>query len=562
MYQSQQLNRLRYNLDFGILALIVAAFVSVAAQRLSTVPVPEGDEAFTLQVPYEMLFRGKLALPMLRYLGGNIENAWHSFIPVYFLILTGFHKLFGFGLVQGRAFNLATAVLTLLMVYLIGRRLFDWRAGLIAVVMLVGDQTFLERSRLLRDDYAAAAFAMLAFYLYEIAAARRSTRFYVASGLAAGAGVMCHTNILYMIGVICLLILAREGRRALSSRNLYLFLSSSVVVMAYEIVYDIVDWKNFVLQNRGDEVHFRILEYKGWLQNLLEERLRYQKWYAGGVLFPETPQVTLHIFQALTVAAIIYLIVILARKIKRGNVTADPRLRLLIVTVVTVLFHALIVSHKRIYYIAHLAPWFALCVGVMLQELLNAVGRLRMSQWPRAKLVHAATVAVMVLAAGIYEFELARQTHQYLTKTLDPKRATFDEFANALRSIVPDDLCPVAVQNPSIWLVFPEKDRCFANLEPRMQNEVDLDGKDYVLIRRAKKDLDAPERRDGTYHLLGEMSNTLYGNLLIYYTGKDPRFLSLEPKTYQFFGEERGYTTTVAHSQRLIQSNDFIRDPL
>jgi len=562
MYQSQQLNRLRYNLDFGILALIVAAFVSVAAQRLSTVPVPEGDEAFTLQVPYEMLFRGKLALPMLRYLGGNIENAWHSFIPVYFLILTGFHKLFGFGLVQGRAFNLATAVLTLLMVYLIGRRLFDWRAGLIAVVMLVGDQTFLERSRLLRDDYAAAAFAMLAFYLYEIAAARRSTRFYVASGLAAGAGVMCHTNILYMIGVICLLILAREGRRALSSRNLYLFLSSSVVVMAYEIVYDIVDWKNFVLQNRGDEVHFRILEYKGWLQNLLEERLRYQKWYAGGVLFPETPQVTLHIFQALTVAAIIYLIVILARKIKRGNVTADPRLRLLIVTVVTVLFHALIVSHKRIYYIAHLAPWFALCVGVMLQELLNAVGRLRVSQWPRAKLVHAATVAVMVLAAGIYEFELARQTHQYLTKTLDPKRATFDEFANALRSIVPDDLCPVAVQNPSIWLVFPEKDRCFANLEPRMQNEVDLDGKDYVLIRRAKKDLDAPERRDGTYHLLGEMSNTLYGNLLIYYTGKDPRFLSLEPKTYQFFGEERGYTTTVAHSQRLIQSNDFIRDPL
>ena len=562
MYQSQQLNRLRYNLDFGILALIVAAFVSVAAQRLSTVPVPEGDEAFTLQVPYEMLFRGKLALPMLRYLGGNIENAWHSFIPVYFLILTGFHKLFGFGLVQGRAFNLATAVLTLLMVYLIGRRLFDWRAGLIAVVMLVGDQTFLERSRLLRDDYAAAAFAMLAFYLYEIAAARRSTRFYVASGLAAGAGVMCHTNILYMIGVICLLILAREGRRALSSRNLYLFLSSSVVVMAYEIVYDIVDWKNFVLQNRGDEVHFRILEYKGWLQNLLEERLRYQKWYAGGVLFPETPQVTLHIFQALTIAAIIYLIVILARKIKRGNVTADPRLRLLIVTVVTVLFHALIVSHKRIYYIAHLAPWFALCVGVMLQELLNAVGRLRVSQLPRAKLVHAATVAVMVLAAGIYEFELARQTHQYLTKTLDPKRATFDEFANALRSIVPDDLCPVAVQNPSIWLVFPEKDRCFANLEPRMQNEVDLDGKDYVLIRRAKKDLDAPGRRDGRYHLLGEMSNTLYGNLLIYYTGKDPRFLSLEPKTYQFFGEERGYTTTVAHSQRLIQSNDFIRDPL
>lgn len=561
MHQSQRLNRLRYNLDFGVFGLIVAAFVSIAAQRLGTVPFPEGDEAFTLQVPYEMLHGGKLALPMLRYLGGNIENSWHSFIPVYFMILSGFHKLFGFGLVQGRAFNLATAVLTLLMVYLIGRRLFDWRAALIAVVMLVGDQTFLERSRLLRDDYAAAAFAMLAFYLYEIAAARRNTRFYVASGLAAGAGVMCHTNILYMIGAISLLILVREGRRALSSRDLYLFLSSAIVVMAYEIVYDIADWKNFLLQNRGDEVHFRILEYTGWLQNLLEERLRYQKWYAGGVLFPGTPQVTLHIFQALTLAAIIYLIVILARKIKRGSLSRDPRLRLLIVTAVVVLFHALIVSHKRIYYMAHLAPWFALAVGVMLSDGLSWLGKLRKAQWPYAKPVYCAAVAVVVLAVAGYEFELARQTNYYVAKVLDPRLARFDEFATVLRSVVPDELCPVAVQNPSVWLVFPDKDRCFATIEPRMQNELNLDGKDYVLIRRAKKDLDAPERRDGPYHLLGEMSDTLYGNLLIYYTGKDPRFLSLAPKTYQFFGEERGYTTTVANSQPLIKSNDSTRGP-
>src|SRR6266403_3944853 len=152
---------LRFQLDFLILGLVIAAFVSVAAQRLGTVPVPEGDEAFTLQVPYEMLVRGKLALPMLRYLGGNIENVWHSFTPVCFLLLSGFLRLFGFGIVEGRAFNLITAAITLLMVYLLGRKLFDWRAGLVAVAMLIGDQTFLERSRLLRNDYAAATFALL-----------------------------------------------------------------------------------------------------------------------------------------------------------------------------------------------------------------------------------------------------------------------------------------------------------------------------------------------------------------------------------------------------------------
>ena len=138
---------LKSNLDFALVAVVISGFVVIAAQRLGVVPAPEGDEAFTLQVPYEMLQRGKLALPMLRYLGGNIENVWRSFTPVYFLLLSGFFKLFGFGIAQGRAFNLMTAALTLLMVYLIGRTLFDWRAGLVAVVMLIGDQTFLERSR-------------------------------------------------------------------------------------------------------------------------------------------------------------------------------------------------------------------------------------------------------------------------------------------------------------------------------------------------------------------------------------------------------------------------------
>ena len=244
---------LRSRWDFLLLAALVGGFVFVAAQRLGAVPVPEGDEAFTLQVPYEMLNHGKLALPMLRYLGGNIENVWHSFTPVCFVLMTGFLKLFGFGLEQGRAFNLLTAATTLLMIYVIGRRLFDWRAGLFAVLMMLGDQTFIERSRLLRNDYAAATFALLAFYLFEVARARRGKGFTVASGLAAGAGVMCHTNILYIIIAIGLLILIDDGWRALKQSRLYLFGLSAFAVMAYEVVYDLIDYRNFTLQNRGDD---------------------------------------------------------------------------------------------------------------------------------------------------------------------------------------------------------------------------------------------------------------------------------------------------------------------
>ena len=104
---------LRFNLDFIVIAIVIASFLFVASQRLATVPVPEGDEAYMMQVTYEMLYRHKVAVPMMRYLGGNIENAWHSRTPIYFLLMIGFHKLAGFGLFQARIFNLLTAAATL-----------------------------------------------------------------------------------------------------------------------------------------------------------------------------------------------------------------------------------------------------------------------------------------------------------------------------------------------------------------------------------------------------------------------------------------------------------------
>jgi len=533
---------LRFNLDLVIVCVIIAAFVVVAAQRLGAVPMPEGDEAYMSQVAYEMHYRNKVAVPMMRYLGGNIENAWHSRTPLYFLLMRGFNKLFGFGLVQGRAFNLTFAAFTLLMVYLVGRRLFDWRTGLISVVLLIGDPVFFERSRLLRNDFAAATFALLAFWLYEEAQQHKKLKYYIASGFAAGAGVMCHTNILYMVAAICLLILLKEGWRAFSSSSLYAFSGCALLVTAYEIIYAIVDYDNFILQNRGDDVHFRVLSVGGMWQNLLEERLRYLKWLTGGLVFPGLPQTTLRIFQFLTIAAIIYLVIVFARKIRGGSLVDDPRVRLFVVIATTVLFHALIVSHKRMFYLLHIVPWFALGIGVMLRDVTNWITRLATSPSPRATLVKRAAAIAGVMAMVGYGLLLVAQTSRYLAEVRNPNLATFADFTAAIRDIVPNALCPVAVKNPSVWLAFPEKDSCFATIESRIKEEAyaDIDGKDYALVTRPNALPERAENAGGSYHLLGEMWNTPYGNLLIYYTGSDPRYLAMKAKRYEFSGELGG----------------------
>jgi len=151
----------------------------------------------------------------------------------------------------------------------------------------------------------------------------------------------------------------------------------------------------------------------------------------------------------------------------------------------------------------------------------------------------AAGVIVAILGYG---FLLVRQHRAYINEVRNPELASFQEFADVLRSIIPEELCPVAVKSPVMWLAFPEKDRCFANIERRMAAAVDIDGKDYALIVRPKNPDYWAKDLNQRHRLLGELTDTPYGNFLIYYTGVDPRYGN-EPKRYHFFRRWSGHVS-------------------
>lgn len=532
------------NLGLPIVALIVGAFLFVGAQRLGTVPLPDsGDESMILQIPYEILNRGLFAWPMYRYLGGNIENVWHSFRPAYYWLMTGFFKIFGWGLLQGRAFNLIAAALVLAVAFFIGRRMFDWRVGLVAVVMLVSDNTFVERSRMVRNEYLATVFALLAFYLFEAAEQRKRGWLYAASGVAAGAGVMTHTNILYILGAIFLLMLLRHGWRAIASRSTYLFAGSALVVMAYEIVYDVVDYANVRLQYHGDRAHFGRVSSSGLWQNLLDEPARYKDWVAGSLLFSDVPRTLQHLFQVLTVVALVYMAATFVSQFRRAKAADDPRARVLVVTLIAMLFLAIATGRRRKYaiYMAYLTPWFALCVGILLRDGVERMGRLRSKPWGIAELSRKAAPIAVALAVVAYGVLLVRQNVRFVREVTNPNIASFEEFAEVLRGIVPEGVCPASIERPVMWLAFPEFDRCYASIERRMADNVDIDGKDYALILSTRKNPVYIRDPDENYRLIGKMENTPYGDMRVYYTGTDPRYRSLAPVSYQFFERWRGH---------------------
>src|SRR5205085_5147619 len=117
---------------------------------------------------------------------------------------------------------------------------------------------------------------------------------------------------------------------------------------------------------------------------------------------------------------------------------------------------------------AHLVPWFALAAGVMLRDGLDAFGRIRFAPRPHARLLYTtATVAVM-FAVLAYSFMLLKQYKRYYRGLRSPNLVTFSEYETTLRELVPEGLCPVVERvPPAIWLAFPEKDSCFADIEKR-----------------------------------------------------------------------------------------------
>jgi 4-amino-4-deoxy-L-arabinose transferase-like glycosyltransferase len=531
--------------DRIVLLGIIVVFSLVGARRIGVVPLPDnGDESFTLQVPYEMLNRGKLALPMYRLQGGNIENVWHSFTPVFFVILTAFLKLFGFGLTQGRVFNLICADGVIVLVYLIATELFEWRVALSAVVLMVLDPVFLERSRMIRNDFAAAAFVLAAFYAY-IRAERSGTRWiYIASGMLAGAGVMCHTNALYIMVVILVLFLVKGSPRVLvRNREAYVFFISALAVMAYEIVYDLIDFRNFQAQNRGDPAHFTLLSPAGLLRNVYTEPQRYISWYHGADVFPfgGLPQLPLHIFQVLTAASIVYLLVVTVRHL-RLSTPAGGRLSILIVTLGSMLFLAVMSSHRRKkshLYLVHLTPWFALSAGVLLSDLHTYVSKSRfLSRW----LTGTRLAAIGVAAAGVLAFgALVREGKEAIRAIDNPELANFQELAGALRAVIPPAICPVSITRPVIWLAFPEKDYCYSTIEGRAAKSLELTGNEYALVDVEKNRLGALIEQNNHYNLLGEVRGTAYGDFEIYYTGSNPALLEAQPHFWWLFGYWRGH---------------------
>src|SRR6185436_4545867 len=125
-----------------------------------------------------------------------------------------------------------------------------------------------------------------------------------------------------------------------------------------------------------------------------------------------------HLFEYLAVIAIAYLIVRMIIRVRRGNLVAEPRNRVLIVTLVVMSFFAIITSQKAVYYMTHLTPWFAIVVGVMMSDGLDLMGRLRRMEWRGSrlpKLAYFASLFCALIFTAMFGYQATKLYKRYIT---------------------------------------------------------------------------------------------------------------------------------------------------
>jgi hypothetical protein len=155
--------------------------------------------------------------------------------------------------------------------------------------------------------------------------------------------------------------------------------------------------------------------------------------------------------------------------------------------------------------------------------------------------LRGAALAALWIALFGYGLLFARQNYRYYKEINRPGHASFAEFATVLRGIVPPGVCPISITRPVIWLVFPESDRCYATYEGRMDMPGDIAGQDFAVIVPVGREPEWPESVLDSFHLIGEMDGTAYGDLRIYYTGTNSSYTSLRPQRYRFNGQSAGH---------------------
>lgn len=180
-------------------ALVAAAIVLVAIQLFSLLTLAKvhpvwGDEGSYSDVAVQFVRHGNFAWP---HQSGDygFERSNVAFGRIYCGTLGVVYRVIGFGVFQGRLLSYVCALLSVLLTFLIVRRLGGGRvASAWAAVLTAAAYITVDTAHTARPEAMLTTAATLGLYLLILAIERDSLWLYALTGLAAGLAADVHIN--------------------------------------------------------------------------------------------------------------------------------------------------------------------------------------------------------------------------------------------------------------------------------------------------------------------------------------------------------------------------------
>lgn len=265
-----------------LLTALLLVYVAVSLRHLTVIPPVYEDEPWQASTGLKLATTGVFGSDVFRGLNG-MEHHYYGYMPIHPLLLAATYRLAGFGLWQTRLEPVALGLLTLLLTYALGRRLFGQTVGVVAVALLILSRTagltrsqpsgilLMDMARIARYDMVVPVFGLGALHFYLTAAEHRRWWWFAAAGLCAGLAGLSHLYGAFWLVVLCLLAWwDGDGWRALV--GLVVGFAAPWILYAG---YVLDDWPAWMAQMRSYGARFRLASLSWYWSNLTNEYHRY-----------------------------------------------------------------------------------------------------------------------------------------------------------------------------------------------------------------------------------------------------------------------------------------------
>src|SRR5438874_5343474 len=153
----------------------------------------------------------------------NMDQRYYGFMPLHPLVLAGFFRVLGPGLVQARLETVSSSVLVLFLTFALGARLFGAWLGAIAVVLLVlvrwTGLTYIQVTGIPLVDFARIArydplVPVLGLAALHVFLSARGPPTWVMAGAFAGLAGLAHLYGLFWLPILTILAIWNRHWRA------------------------------------------------------------------------------------------------------------------------------------------------------------------------------------------------------------------------------------------------------------------------------------------------------------------------------------------------------------